>query len=123
MRILRSNPLRRKLLITRKVPFYSGSPSGNTSVIWLSKTGHPLAVNPRDLHVIEQMIWDILRNENVDLILDAVEYLILENGLEATLRFVGKLRDMAVLSNSDFYVVTSDALDERTRSLLRRIVE
>ncbi len=115
------NSTRKRILITRS----ASSPvnGGNILHLWLSRVEHPNAVDPGKLHVIEQRVWEALRDENVDVILDGIEYLILENGLENTLRFVGKLRDMAILTNSNFYVVASEALDERTLSLLKRIVE
>ena len=115
------NGARKRILITRSASI----PVNGKDVfyVWLTKIEHPNAVDPRKLHVIEQRVWEALKDENVDVILDGIEYLILENGLENTLRFVGKLRDMAILTNSNFYVVASDALDERTLSLLKRIVE
>jgi len=109
------------ILITRSSPHPPNG--GNIVQIWLSRVEHPNAVDPRKLHVIEQRVWEALRDENANVVLDGIEYLIIENGLENTLRFVGKLRDMAILTNSNFYVVASKALDERTLSLLRRIVE
>jgi len=110
---------RNVILITRDPT----PPREGVSVLWLSTIDHPRAVDPRKLHVIEQKVWESLRSGNADVILDGLEYLILENGPEPALRFVGKLRDMAVLTNSNFYVVASDALEERIRSLLKRIVE
>ena len=118
------NDSKRLIVITRNALREPNGGNGrNVLYLWLSKVNHPNAVDPRKLHVIEQRVWDALRDTNADVVLDGLEYLIIENGLENTLRFVGKLRDMAILTNSNFYVVASEALDERTLSLLRRIVE
>jgi len=111
---------KRKVILITRDPKIS---SNGVSLLWLSTIEHPKAVDPRKLHVIEQKVWEELRNENADVIIDGIEYLILENGLEPTLRFVGKLRDMAILTNSNIYIVVSEALEGRVRSLLKRIVE
>jgi hypothetical protein len=119
--ILVRNPKRGKILITRRAPFEVSAP--NVYQIWITKVSHPNAVHPSRLHVIEQIVWDRLQNEKSDVVLDAVEYLMIENGVEPTLRFVSKIRDMAVMKNSNFYVTVSDGLDNRLLNVLRRIVE
>jgi len=119
--ILVRNPHREKILITRRSPFEVNAP--NVYQIWITKVAHPNAVHPSKLHVIEQIVWDKLQDNKSDVVLDAIEYLMIENGVEPTLRFVGKIRDMAVMKNSDFYVTVSDGLDDRLLNVLRRIVE
>jgi hypothetical protein len=119
--LLRKNRNSKKLVITRRTP--SELDEHNVSYIWVTKVPHPKGVPPSKLHVIEQMVWEQLQRENMDVILDAVEYLMIENGVEPTLRFVGKLRDMAVMKNRDFYVTVSDGLEGRVINMLRRIVE
>nr|WP_232461996.1 DUF835 domain-containing protein [Thermococcus siculi] len=108
-------------MITRRAP--SELNGHNVNHIWVTKVPHPNAVPPTRLHVIEQMVWEQIQRENTDVILDAIEYLMIENGVEPTLRFVGKLRDMTVMSDLDFYVTVSDGLDRRIINILRRIVE
>ncbi|WP_460127407.1 DUF835 domain-containing protein [Thermococcus prieurii] len=118
--MLRSIP-DEKVLITRKMP---GEVSDSNVIhIWVTRVRHPQAVEPTNLYVIEQRVWDSLSKGARNVILDAFEYLLLENGLERTLRFVGKLRDMTLLSNSNFYVTVSDGIDERVLAMLKRIVE
>ncbi|ASJ09548.1 hypothetical protein A3L11_10015 [Thermococcus siculi] len=119
--ILRKNRHRKKIVITRRAP--SELNGHNVNHIWVTKVPHPNAVPPTRLHVIEQMVWEQIQRENTDVILDAIEYLMIENGVEPTLRFVGKLRDMTVMSDLDFYVTVSDGLDRRIINILRRIVE
>ncbi|WP_297467678.1 DUF835 domain-containing protein [Thermococcus sp.] len=118
--VLRAIP-DRKVLITRKMP--GEVPDSNIVHIWVTRVRHPQAVEPTNLYVIEQRVWDSLSNGAKSVILDAFEYLLLENGLERTLRFVGKLRDMALLSNSNFYVTVSEGVDKRVLAMLKRIVE
>ncbi|WP_258083972.1 DUF835 domain-containing protein [Thermococcus thermotolerans] len=119
--VLAKNPQRGKILITRRPPFEVKAP--NVYQVWITKVSHPKAVHPSRLHVIEQIVWDRLGNKKSDVVLDAVEYLMIENGVEPTLRFVSKIRDMAVMRNSDFYVTVSDGIDTKVLNILRRIVE
>ncbi len=96
----------------------------NVRKVWVTKVPHPEAVPPTKLHVIEQIIWNQLNKTASDVILDAFEYLMIENGgVEPTLRFVGKMRDMTLMRDSEFYVTVSNGLDERVLNILRRIVE
>lgn len=111
----------KKLLIMRQ-PIINSAPS-DVVPIWVSKAEHPKAVKPTDLHILESIVWRELQNGTKSVILDALEYLMIENGIERALRFVGKLRDMAILTGATFYVTVSDGIDEKTRAMLRRIVE
>lgn len=120
-RILNRNTHRHKILITRKHPRLI-KPQ-NVYPIWVSKLEHPQAVHPSQLYLIEHLAWEQAQKQPSDIILDALEYLMIEHGVVSTLRFVGKLRDMAVLTNSNFYVSVSDGIDEKTKALIRRIVE
>jgi len=110
-----------KVLITRKMPGEVSYP--DVIHIWVTRVRHPDAVEPTNLHIIEQRVWNSLSKGTRNVILDAFEYLLLENGLERTLRFVGKLRDMALISNADFYVTVSEGIDNRVLTMLKRIVE
>lgn len=119
--VLSKDPRRGKILITRRPPFEVKAP--NVRKVWVAKVQHPEAVPPTKLHVIEQIIWNQLNKTASDVILDAFEYLMIENGVEPTLRFVGKIRDMTLMRDSEFYVTVSNGLDERVLNILRRIVE
>ncbi len=119
-RVLMSNPGRQKVIITRR---HNIDPPANARLIYLSKVPRPGYVDPSKLYVLEQNLWRHLQNSRSDVILDAFEYLAIENGLETALKFTSKLRDIAVLTGSRFYVTVSDALDERTIHLLRRILD
>ena len=120
--LLHKRPERRKILITRRPP--SEITGGNVYSIWLTKVEHPGGVDPSRLHVLEQTVWDQMKvNGGVDVILDALEYLMMEHGVEQTLRFVSRLRDMAMIMNSRLYVTVSGGIDERTLALLRRLIE
>jgi len=117
--ILKRFPNRKKVLISRNPP----NKQDDSFWIWVSKVDHPNAVSPSELYVIEQKVWEIIEKESPIIVLDAFEYLMIEQGLEASLKFTGKLRDMALLNNSGFIVSISEGLDKRVIALLKRIVE
>jgi hypothetical protein len=120
-KLLRRRENNRKLILITKEP--RPSVPGKVQVLWLSTVDNPGSVDPKKLHVVEQVVWEKLREENADVVLDDFEYILTENGPETALKFVGKLRDMAILTNSNFYVVVSEDVDERMRRILRSIVE
>ncbi len=120
LRVLRSDPTKQKVVITRR---HQIDAPGNVKLIYLSKVPHPGHADPSKLYVLEQTLWQLLQNSKSDVIFDAFEYLAIENGVETALKFTSKLRDMTVLRGSNFYVTVSDALDERTIHLLRRILD
>jgi hypothetical protein len=120
--LLYKRPERRKVLITRRPP--AEVTGRNIYPIWITRIEHPGGVDPSRLHVLEQMVWDQMEmNGEIDVIVDALEYLMMEHGVEQTLRFVSRLRDMAMVMNSNLYVTVSGGIDERTLALLRRLVE
>lgn len=105
--------------ITRKPPTEE---SRGKVHIWISKVEHPKAIHPSRTYVIEETLRRNL-NPNSVVVFDAFEYLKVEQGTEAALKFVGKLRDITILNSSKFVVSVSDALDRREKVLLKRIVE
>ncbi|AIF69379.1 hypothetical protein PAP_04840 [Palaeococcus pacificus DY20341] len=109
-----------KIMITREPP----KEETNTIYFWLSKVEHPNAISPTKLYILEEAVRAALKdNKGKVIIFDAFEYIKVENGTTAALRFVGKLRDMALLSNSKFVISVSDALDEREKAFLKRIID
>ncbi|WP_084593953.1 DUF835 domain-containing protein [Palaeococcus ferrophilus] len=112
--------------LNRNVVWITRSPPNDESRekvhIWISKVEHPKAVHPSRLYVIEESLRRSLQPNSV-IVFDAFEYIKVEQGTEAALRFVGKLRDLALMKSSKFVVSASDALDKRERVLLKRIVE
>ncbi len=120
--LLYKRPERRKILITRRPP--TEVTGRNVYPIWVTRIEHPGGIDPSRLHALEQMVWDQMEmNGEIDVILDALEYLMVEHGVEQTLRFVSRLRDMAMVMNSSLYVTVSGGIDEKTLALLRRLVE
>jgi|Deesub1362B_J571_1020462.scaffolds.fasta_scaffold00024_130 hypothetical protein len=110
---------RKKLVITRK-PLTDNK---DAKYIWVSKVKHPNAIHPSDLHIIEQKVLETLNKESVIVVLDAFEYIMMEQGLDTALKFACKLRDMALLNNSNFVVTVGEGLEEKELALLKRVIE
>ncbi|AFK22980.1 DUF835 domain-containing protein [Pyrococcus sp. ST04] len=56
-------------------------------------------------------------------VLDCLEYLILENGFDSVLKFLAHLRDYAILYNSTVIIVGSmDSFSEREKTLILRVI-
>ena len=90
--------------------------------MWLSEVGDENSVSPRALYRLEALVNNELSRRKPVLVFDGVEYLILENGLRGTLKFLGKIRDMAALHGSEMYVAVSDALGPRELAMIRRVL-
>ncbi len=114
------------LLITRthpKLVFRIFRDAGGClNVVWLSDVGDENSVSPRALYRLEALINNELSKRRPILVFDGIEYLILENGLKGTLKFLGKVRDMAALHGSEMYVSVSDALSPRELAMVRRVL-
>ena len=109
------------LVITRKPPLEIER--YRVEYIWVTTAQHPRGVHPIDLYRMEHVVVERLKKGKVDILLDAVEYLMLHNGVRGTLKFIAKLRDRAVINNTEFYVTVSANLDHKVRRMIERIVE
>ncbi|KUH31929.1 hypothetical protein APY94_11455 [Thermococcus celericrescens] len=90
-------------------------------VMWVSTVQHGDAVSPTKLEVIMDNLRRFLETANIDkvILIDCVEYFILENGEDAVLKFITSIKDFATL-NRGLVIVTVDkeSLNERTFSIL-----
>ncbi|WP_167910248.1 DUF835 domain-containing protein [Thermococcus sp. Bubb.Bath] len=114
------------LLITRTHPklvfkIFRDS-KGHLNVVWLSDVEDENSVNPRALYRLEALVENELSKRRSVLVFDGIEYLIIENGLTGTLKFLGKVRDMAALHDSEMYISVSDALGPKEQALIRRVL-
>ncbi|WP_048152568.1 DUF835 domain-containing protein [Palaeococcus ferrophilus] len=68
-------------------------------VLWLSKVDSEEAVHPTRLPYIQHIIEQFLKESDLDkvVLLDGIEYLMLENDRKAVLKFITNLRDMVEL--------------------------
>ncbi len=90
-------------------------------VIWISKVNYDDAVDPRRLPYLLDRILNFLQSTETDKVvyIDCLEYLMIENGDEAILKFVTKLKDLASLHRGIVIIsIEKSALDEKTYHML-----
>ncbi|WP_099209170.1 DUF835 domain-containing protein [Thermococcus henrietii] len=90
-------------------------------VLWVSKVKHDEAVEPTRLPYLLENLRTFLESTNLDkvILIDCVEYLLLENKPESVLRFIASLRDLASLNRGILLVsIEKEALDERIFNML-----
>ncbi|EEB73529.1 DUF835 domain-containing protein [Thermococcus sp. AM4] len=90
-------------------------------VVWISKVSHDDAVDPRRLPYLLDRILNFLKSTETDKVvyIDCLEYLMLENGDEAILKFVTKLKDLASLHRGIVIInLEKSAINEKTFHVL-----
>ncbi len=76
-----------------------------TPLVWLSKSHVEGTVDPNDLAKLIYMIQGFTKKSPESVVLlDGLEYLIIQTGFEAVLKFVHQLKDIIVLNNSRLIV-------------------
>ncbi len=116
------------LVISRNPPEMARSTIGITDVpvIWITKVEGKNTVHPTNLPYLLHTIVTFLQKENIPkvVLLDGLEYLILENGFPAIFKFLTTLKDYALLTDSVILVpIESRAHNEQELNLLLREFE
>ncbi|WP_048148524.1 DUF835 domain-containing protein [Palaeococcus ferrophilus] len=89
----------------------------------------PNAISPTDLAKMSELVYNYYRrmsSANVMgvVVFDALEHVMMYNGLEVTLKFLSKLKDFAQLYNGSLIVVAEkEAFEEKEWNLLMRLME
>jgi len=102
----------RKQINLRRVP-----------ILWLTKVEGENHIHPRRLEYLMQSLVDFMKRDNTPkvIILDGLEYLILENGFDSIFKFLTLLKDYSVLNNTIVLVpITKSIFKKEEYSLLRR---
>lgn len=109
------------LCITRRDPEKIRRRYGkNFSIIWLTNVKAENTMDPTDLERLMQSIEKFL-DEGKVLIIDGLEYLIVQNNYRTILKFIQSLNSMIVMKKSILVVpVNPSALDTRELALLER---
>lgn len=72
-----------------------------TPVFWLSESGAKNTICPKDLSKLRYILENFTRKSKESIILlDGLEYLIVQNSFDSVLKFLYDIKDMVVLSNS-----------------------
>jgi len=97
-----------------------------TPVLWISKAREENTVFPTRLEFLLQTIVDFMRSTDSPkmILLDGVEYLILENGFVPIFKFLTALKDHAIIHNTVVIVpVEDESFEERMLHLMHREFE
>lgn len=95
----------------------------NTNMYWLTKSSTDIpTLDPSQIEKIRWTIKDFIsENKNSVVLVDGLEYLILQNNFENVLKFVELLKDDIALNNAVLILpINPDTLEERQMALLER---
>lgn len=91
-------------------------------VLWISKVDGEGAVNPTRLPYLLEHLRGFLEATDMDkvILIDCLEYLILENGDDAILKFITSLKDLASLNRGVLLIaVDKNAVSDRVFAFIR----
>ncbi|KAF5043621.1 hypothetical protein DSECCO2_500320 [anaerobic digester metagenome] len=95
-----------------------------TPILWLAQSPGPERVDPSNLQLLTHMTLEFVRKGPSIIALEGLEYLMLNNDLNKVLKFLGQLRDEAIVEGSILLVsVDPRTLTERQRAILERELE
>lgn len=124
---LTGNRLQKGMVISRVFPerLSQKYPLDNTTFLWLSYEKTENSIDPSDLDKLEFLIHEFVSSrKGAVILLDGVEYLILQNSFENTLKFLQSLNDQIILNGAALVMPLDPAsLDTKELSLLERELE
>ncbi len=94
-----------------------------TPILWLTKVEGGKTVHPHRLEFLLHTLVDFMKRDSTSkiILLDGLEYLVLENGFTPVFKFLTALKDHAVMNNTIIVVpIKMGAFDEKELSLLKR---
>lgn len=91
-------------------------------MLWLSQSEGENTIAPDDLHMLEYIVKEFTRKSKEPVILlEGLEYLIVNIGFKNTLQYVHELKDIAILSNARLIMsLHKDALFPEEYNMLRK---
>ena len=97
----------------------------HSEFLWLSYEKTEKSIDPSDLEKLEYLIHEFVSShENAVVLLDGVEYFILQNSFESTLKFLQSLNDQIILNGATLIMpLDPKSLDRKELSLLERELE
>ena len=124
---LTEDRLQKGMVISRVFPerLSQKYPLDNTTFLWLSYEKTENSIDPSDLDKLEFLIHEFVSSrKGAVILLDGVEYLILQNSFENTLKFLQSLNDQIILNGAALVMPLDPAsLDTKELSLLERELE
>ncbi|BAD85376.1 hypothetical membrane protein, conserved, containing DUF835 domain [Thermococcus kodakarensis KOD1] len=90
----------------------------------ISETPQVYAVSPTSIDILTDLVANALRKGYRTVYIDSVEYLIIENGFERTMKFLLNLKDMTLNANGlMILVINEETLDEKQKGMIEREFE
>jgi len=92
-----------------------------TPFLWLAETPGPNNINPGNLQLLAHMTTEFVRKGPSLVVIDGLEYLLVNNDPNRIMKFLGQLRDEVIVKGSILLVsIDPRALTERQRAILER---
>ncbi|MBU7014414.1 MAG: DUF835 domain-containing protein [Theionarchaea archaeon] len=115
------------MVITRTFPdkMQKNEMPEDVDILWLSREESPYSIDPNSLAKLTHLIRDFIRDRECAVVfLDGLEYLIMHNGFETTLRFLQALNDLIILNNATLIIpLDPSSLSVKQLSLLEKEME
>lgn len=90
----------------------------------ISETPQVYAVSPTNIDILTDLVAKALRRGYRTVYIDSVEYLIIENGFERTMKFLLNVKDMTLHADGLMVLVISEeTLDEKQKGMIEREFE
>lgn len=98
---------------------------GGSSFLWLSYEKTDNSIDPSNLEKLEFLVHEFISaHEGAVVLLDGIEYLVLQNSFGNTLKFLQSLNDQIILKKATLIIpLDPTSLDKKELSLLEREVE
>lgn len=81
-------------------------------------------MSPTSIDILTDLVANALRKGYRTVYIDSVEYLIIENGFERTMKFLLNLKDMTLNANGlMILVINEETLDEKQKGMIEREFE
>lgn len=97
---------------------------GDAEVFWLTDTSSDAAtLNPKrlDFEITRKLISFMKAEAETAVLLDGIEYLVLENGFGKVIKFIKKVNDTAAMNNTTVVMpINPGSFDDKERSLIKR---
>lgn len=115
------------LCVTRQFPdkLRDAFSLGDSRIIWLSHTPGENHHNPTSIGTLATIISSFIeRYEKAMVIIDGLEYLVINNGFQQVLRFMEHVNEQVMQSKSTVVIpISPNAFSEKELALLERNVE
>ncbi len=124
---LREENFERGMIISRQFPdrIRQRYNVEDSTFLWLSREKTEESIDPSDLEKLEFLVHEFVSIQEKSLVLlDGIEYIILQNSFENTLKFLQSLNDQIILNKATLIIpLNPEALNKKELSLLERELE